>query len=191
VKPTALILAAGESSRMGSPKPLLAYRGETFLDRLIGIFTPRCSAVIVVLGAAAERIREGVKRPARFVVNHDYKLGQTSSMQCGLRAMQAETSSVLFTLADHPAVAPETVDAVIEQSAAPVCVPRYQGKRGHPILFSRELIAEFLALAADGAARDVVRAHAGDTVFLDMDDPGIVADVDDPAAYRNLLEARA
>jgi molybdenum cofactor cytidylyltransferase len=191
VKPTALILAAGESSRMGSPKPLLDYRGETFLDRLIGIFTPRCSAVIVVLGAAAERIREGLARPAHFVVNNDYRLGQTNSMQCGLRVLPTGTSSVLFTLADHPAVAPETVDAVIGRSDAALCVPRYQGKRGHPILFSGDLIAEFLALPADGAARDVVRAHAGETVFLDIDDPGIVTDVDDPAAYRNLTEVRA
>ncbi|SPE33304.1 conserved hypothetical protein [Candidatus Sulfopaludibacter sp. SbA3] len=175
---------------MGTPKPLLAYRGETFLDRLIGLFGARCSPVIVVLGAAAEQIRAGVVRPATFVVNGDYALGQSSSMQCGLRAVPAGASAVLFTLADHPAVAPETLDAVLAPSAAPLCVPRYQGKRGHPIRFSRSLIAEFLALPPSGAARDVVRAHARETAFLDLDDPGIVTDVDDPEAYRHLLEAR-
>jgi molybdenum cofactor cytidylyltransferase len=190
VSTAALILAAGESRRMGSPKPLLQYRGETFLDRLIGMFEARCSPVIVVLGYAAEQIRVGISRPADFAVNGDYALGQTSSMQCGLRLVPPGTKSVLFTLADHPAVSPETLDAVLA-SAAAVCVPRYQGKRGHPIRFSAGLIAEFLALPPGGAARDVVRAHAGETEFLDLDDPGIVTDVDDPEAYRNLLEARA
>jgi CTP:molybdopterin cytidylyltransferase MocA len=190
VNAAALILAAGESRRMGTPKPLLLYRGETFLDRLIGLFATRCSPVIVVLGAAAGEIRAGVRRPALFVVNSDYAGGQTSSMQCGLRALPADTSDVLFTLADHPAVAAETLDSVLASPGAPLCVPRYRGKRGHPIRFSRALIAEFLSLPLDGAARDVVRAHAGETVFLDLDDPGIVTDVDDPAAYRSLLGAR-
>ena len=80
-------------------------------------------------------------------------------------------------------------------SAAPrragplVRVPRYRGRRGHPIWFSRDLIPEFLALPADGAARDVVRAHAAQTEFLDVDDPGILADIDDPAAYARLTGA--
>ena len=187
----ALILAAGESRRMGTPKPLLAYRGETFLDRLIGLFAGRCSPVIVVLGAAADRIRAGIVRPATFVVNGDYALGQTSSMQCGLRAVPPECGHVLFTLADHPAVAPGTLDAVLACSGTPVCVPRYQGKRGHPICFARSLIAEFLALPPTGAARDVVAAHAGETAYLDLDDPGIVTDVDDPEAYRSLLGVHA
>ncbi len=176
---------------MGTPKPLLAYRGETFLDRLTGLFAPRCSAVIVVLGAAAEQIRAGAVRPATFVVNGNYALGQTSSMQCGLRAVPADCDGVLFTLADHPAVSPQTLDAVLGFSGAPVCVPRYMGKRGHPIWFSRSLIAEFLALPPTGAARDVVAAHAHETTFLDLEDPGIVTDVDDPEAYRSLLGTRA
>ena len=186
----ALILAAGESRRMGSPKPLLQYQGETFLDRLIGLFAARCSPVIVVLGAAAEQIRAGVTRPATFIVNPLYALGQTSSMQCGLSAVPADVSSVLFTLADHPAVAPHTLDAVLA-SPASLCVPRYQGKRGHPIRFPSTLIAEFMVLPPTGAARDVVRAHAHETDFLDLDDAGIVTDVDDPEAYRTLLGARA
>ena len=68
-------------------------------------------------------------------------------------------------------------------------VPRHQGRRGHPIWFSRELIAEFLGLQAFGAARDIVRAHAAQTEFLDVDDPGILADIDDAAAYGRLTGA--
>jgi molybdenum cofactor cytidylyltransferase len=194
VSAAGLILAAGESRRMGSPKALLDYRGSTFLDALIGLFGARCSPVIVVLGAAAEEIRAGVRLPAAFVFNPDYARGQITSMQCGLRAVPPEAEGVLFTLVDHPAVAPATIDALLTLSRrkpAPLLrVPRYRGRRGHPVWIARELIPEFLALPDDGAARDVVRRHAGETVFLDLDDPGIVADIDDPAAYRSLLGAQ-
>jgi molybdenum cofactor cytidylyltransferase len=110
----------------------------------------------------------------------------TTSLQCGLRALPAETESVLFTLVDHPAVAPETVDALLE--GTPILrVPRYKGRRGHPIRFSRSLFSEFLELSEKGAARDVVRNHAAEAEYLDLDDPGIVADIDDLDAYRGLI----
>src|ERR1035441_11086658 len=74
--------------------------------------------------------------------------------------------------------------------AAPLLrVPRHQGRRGHPIWFSRDLIAEFLGLPENGAAREIVRAHAAQTEFLDVDDPGILADIDDAAAYGRLTGA--
>jgi molybdenum cofactor cytidylyltransferase len=188
-----IILAAGESRRMGFPKALLRYRDETFLDTLIGLFAARCEPVIVVLGAHAGRIREGTRRPATFVTNADYQRGQTSSMQCGLRAVPPGAESVLFTLVDHPAVAPATLDALLAgQVHIPgplVRVPRYQGRRGHPIWFSREIVAEFLDLPLNGAARDIVRSHAAQTEFLDVDDAGILADIDDAAAYGRLTGA--
>jgi CTP:molybdopterin cytidylyltransferase MocA len=185
-----LILAAGESRRMGSPKALLPYRGETFLDTLAGRLAGVCSPVIVVLGAAADEIQAHARCPATFVRNENYLHGQTSSMQCGLRAVPAEAAGVLFTLVDHPAVAQSTLARLVDGVGNwRVRVPRYRGKRGHPIWFSRDLIAEFLALPEDGAARDVVRAHAAETEFLDVDDPGTVADIDNPEEYRRLVEA--
>ena len=245
----ALILAAGESRRMGSPKALLDFAGASFLDTLIGLLAPRCSPVIVVLGASADDIRAAAGRPAAFVVNAEWQRGQLTSMQCGLRAVPPEASGVLFTLVDHPAVASVSIDAlltaqwdrpspsvaswdgpsaresswktvpkggtddrflssvVVGRDGPPVLsrpchsslendslgaaellrVPRYRGRRGHPIWFSRELFLEFLDLPAGGAARDVVRRHAEDTAFLDLDDPGIVADIDDRADYAALL----
>ena len=186
-----LILAAGESRRMGFPKALLPYRQETFLDTLVGLFTTRCSPVIVVLGAAAETIRVRAGRLAEFVVNPDYQRGMTTSLQCGLRAIPAEVEGVLFTLVDHPAVAPSTVEALLTPPRPLVRVPRYGGQRGHPIWFSRELIPEFLAIPEGGAANEVVHRHRPQTEFLDLDDSGIVADIDDPEAYRNLTGAPA
>ena len=180
---------------MGFPKALLRYRDETFLDTLIGLFAARCRPVIVVLGAHNDRIRERTIRPANFVINPDYQRGQTSSMQCGLRAVPPDAEGVLFTLVDHPAVAPATLDALLAglgQACGPrplVRVPRHAGHRGHPIWFSRDLITEFLALPENGAAREVVRSHTAQTEFLDVDDAGILADIDDAAAYGRLTGA--
>lgn len=188
---------------MGSPKALLRYREETFLDTLTALLARYCSPVIVVLGAHAAEIRAASTRPATFAVNPDYALGMTTSLQCGLRAVPPEADGVLFTLVDHPAAAAATVDALLAPLLGPllgpidpprrplVRVPRYRAKRGHPIWFSRQLIPEFLALPAGGPARDVVAGHVDRTEYLDLDDPGIVADIDSPEDYRALTGAGA
>ena len=186
-----LILAAGESRRMGFPKALLVYHKDTFLATLIGLFDACCSPVIVVLGAEAERIRRETNRPATYVTNPDYQRGMTTSLQCGLRAVPASTDGLLFTLVDHPSVLPSTLTALLALPRPLVRVPRFGGKRGHPIWFSSELIPEFLAIPDGGAANAVVRGHAAATEFLDLDDPGITADIDDPEAYRDLIGERA
>jgi molybdenum cofactor cytidylyltransferase len=183
-----IILAAGESSRMGSPKALLEFRGETFLDRLIRCFLAHCSPVIVVLGHEPEVIRAGVRsvRDAVFVLNPDYQRGQFSSMQCGLRASPAEADGVVFTPVDHPNIDPATVARLVA-SGAPLAIPLYLGRHGHPVLVSRSLIPEFLALPPDSQARTVIHRHASEIQYIDVADAGILDDIDDPDAYRRLL----
>jgi molybdenum cofactor cytidylyltransferase len=186
----AIILAAGESRRMGTPKALLRFRGETFLDGLIAKFEKHCDPVIVVLGHGAEAIRSTASRTARFVVNADYALGMLTSLQCGLRAVPEHCSQAVFTLVDHPNPAPWTIDAVLDSAEAPVVIPRFLGRKGHPVRLSRVVMDELLALPPAAKPTDVLYRHLDATRFLDLDDPGIVDDIDDRGAYEELL-ARA
>ena len=182
---------------MGRPKALLAFREETFLDRLIGMFAAWCDPVIVVLGHQPEVIRAGIRRgkQARFVINSSYPLGQLSSMQCGLQRISDREAGVLFTLVDHPNVAAETIRRLLEerrkQPEALVSIPVFNGRKGHPIFFSPNLIPEFLALPPGGEARTVVREHRAETRYVEVEDPGILDDVDDPAAYEALVNHEA
>lgn len=185
-----LILAGGESRRMGYPKALLRFRGETFLDSLIAALGGYCCPIVVVLGARAEEIRGGLQRggEACIVVNENYPAGQITSMQCGLRAIPADAEGVLFTLVDHPRVRPSTLAALLAKPPAAVAAPCYGGRRGHPVFFSRELIVEFLALSSGESAKTVFERHRDETRFIDVDDPGIVQDIDEPDDYRRLVE---
>lgn len=191
-----LILAAGASRRMGPPKALLHFGGETFLDRLVGALGSSCSPVIVVLGFHSDAIRNGVRRAgeATFVLNPDPDRGQLSSLQCGLAALPTTADGVMFTPVDYPAVKPATVSALADAflhraGGQAVIVPRFEGKRGHPVAIAREVVEEILALPLEAQARDVIRRHAERTLHVDVDDPGILQDVDDPDAYRRLAEA--
>jgi len=190
-----VILAAGASSRMGgSPKALLEYRGETFVGRLVRVLTGQCDPVIVVLGYHAERIRPSIEGRARVVTNPSPERGQLSSLQTALTELPASAEGFLFIPVDCPAAEPETVEHVTaafrgRASRIHLVVPQYRGKHGHPVCASRDIASEILALPATAQARDVVHRHVPDTLYLDVDDAGILTDVDDPERYRRLAES--
>lgn len=183
-----LILCGGASRRMGSPKALLMLEGEAFLDRLIGRFAQSCSPVIVVLGHDSERIRAGVSRGAQatFVVNPDPERGMLSSFQEGLAAVPPDVEAVVFTPVDYPNIEAATVQALGQGFVAPVTRPLYQGRRGHPVCISRAVMEELLALPLSAQARDVISAYRSATHYVEVNDPGILHDIDLPEDYRAL-----
>ncbi|MEO8128140.1 MAG: nucleotidyltransferase family protein [Bryobacteraceae bacterium] len=186
-----LILSGGESRRMGTAKALLTFSGETFLDRLIRIFKENCNSVTVVLGHD-HTIQHRILRAgeATFVANPEYKRGQLSSLQCGLKSIPADADFVLFTPVDYPAIEPSTVQAMLDQAPGSLLViPRLDERHGHPVLFAASLIDDFLSLPSDGEARTVIRRNIARTTYVDVKDPGILRDVDDPEAYAELLKA--
>jgi molybdenum cofactor cytidylyltransferase len=184
---TALILAAGASSRMGSPKALLMYRGETFLDRLIGFCGEACGSVVVVLGRHAIEIRAAIRKDATFVLNPDPDRGQLSSLQCGLAQI---SGAAMFVPVDVPAVEPATVlklVAAFQSSDCLVVVPAFAGKHGHPVCIASPVVKELLAMPATGQARDIIRRYRAQTLYVAVEDPGVLRDIDTRTEYQDLL----
>lgn len=188
-----IILAAGASSRMGSPKALLDYRGETFIQRLVRVLSAVCDPVIVVLGYQADALRPAVP-DATIVVNPAPERGQLSSLQTGLAALPPDAEGFLFTPVDSPAVEIATLERLAaefhrREPATLLVIPRFEGKHGHPVFASRAIANELSALPLTAKARDVIHGHVADTLYIDVNDPRILADIDDREAYRRLSEA--
>jgi CTP:molybdopterin cytidylyltransferase MocA len=188
-----IILAAGASSRMGSPKALLDYRGETFIQRLVRVLSTVCDPVVVVLGYYAATLRPAVSG-ATIVVNPAPERGQLSSLQTGVAALPPDAEGFLFTPVDSPAVEPATLECLAtafrgRDPATLFVIPRYAGKHGHPVFATRAIAHELSALPLTAQARDVIHGHIADTLYIDVDDPGILTDIDDREAYRRLSEA--
>jgi molybdenum cofactor cytidylyltransferase len=191
VNPAAIILAAGESRRMGRPKAFLPFRGGTFLSGIAEVLGQRCSPVTAVFGFDAERLMQSAAALGiQAVENPDYPLGMLTSLQTGLRAVPPECDAVLFTLVDHPAISLSTVDALL-RSEATIAIPRFEGRRGHPVLIRREIFPEFLVAPAASKVRDVIDRHASEIDYIEVGDPGISDDIDDPALYEQLLAREA
>jgi len=170
---------------MGRPKALLDYRGETFVGRLVRILSTLCDPVMVVLGYHGEQISEHVA--ARIVVNPDPDRGQLSSLQTALAELPDGPRAFLFIPVDCPTVHEETIARLIrEVEDKPLVIPRYHGRRGHPVCVSRSLLAEFLALPPTAETRTAIDAHPERITYLDLDDPGVLTDIDDAEAYRKM-----
>jgi molybdenum cofactor cytidylyltransferase len=187
----AVILSAGESSRMGRPKALLPIDGETFIEKIVGALKQASvGKVIVILGHSAAEMRPRIEHlPVEILLNPNYKLGQLSSLQVAVRRLepQADCDGMLVHLVDHPYIDAKLVESMIERfyaSGKLIVVPRYGGKRGHPVIFSRKLFGELLAAPLDQGAKAVVNAHRDDTLEIDSQDPGVTVDIDTPELYR-------
>jgi molybdenum cofactor cytidylyltransferase len=187
----AVILSAGESSRMGRPKALLPIDGETFVERIVSTLKrTKVGKIIVVIGHnAAEMKQKIVHLPVEILINQKYQLGQLSSLHVAIRHLLADSScgGILVHLVDHPYIDPDLVDRMIEaadRSGKLIVVPRHQGKRGHPVILSRKLFTELLGAPLDQGAKVVVNAHPDDTLAIDVEDEGVTIDIDTPDEYK-------
>ena len=187
-KTAAIILAAGESRRMGTPKASLPFRGGTFLSVLASTFSAFCRPVIAVFGYEGDRL--ALQAPAGVLpaINPDYALGMLTSLQAGLRTLASlgDFDRLFFTLVDHPAVTAATLGKLLT-SDAPIVIPRSNGKRGHPVLIDAEIARQFLAAPLSAKVRDTIDRNASVIHYLDVEDTSIHDDIDDPALYRALL----
>ena len=187
----AVVLSAGESSRMGRPKALLPIEGETFIGRIVGsLKRTQVGKILVVLGHNAGPLAAAIRAlPVEILINPNYQLGQLSSLQVAVRTLlpDPDCDGMLVHLVDHPYIDASLVDRMIRQfyeSKKNIVVPRCRGKRGHPVLFSRRLFGELLDAPMDQGAKAVVNAHGDATLEIETDDEGIAVDIDTPELYR-------
>jgi molybdenum cofactor cytidylyltransferase len=187
----AILLAAGRSSRMGRPKPLLELDGERFIER--GIRTLRdggCRIVVAVVSEDSDgSVRLADATGALVELSDDPDAEPIDSVRRALVHIPGDAAAVLVLPVDHPAVTPATVAAVIasfRRDPAPVVRPVHRGRPGHPTLFARSLFEELRGAALAEGARSVIDAHAGEVRDLDVDDAGVVLDVNTPDDYRRL-----
>ena len=194
----AILLAAGESSRMGFPKALLRDPdGRIFVARIVAsLHEAGVREVAIVTGRhhepiAAALAAEPFDHPVRVVRNEDPSRGQLSSLWTGMDAVCHDAApAVVVTLVDVPMVTAPTIRAVIDawqRTAAPIVRPRVGERRGHPVIFDRAVFGDLRRAPLEGGARTVVRARRPEIVEVAVDDPGCIRDVDTPAEYESLV----
>jgi molybdenum cofactor cytidylyltransferase len=181
-----ILLAAGESRRMGFPKPLLRLNGETFLSHVAASMLATVERLIIVLGAHRNAVMAAVPADQRISIieNPDYRLGQLSSIKSGLHGVSAQADAAIVHLVDHPTVLPETFERLAAEyrlSGKPILVARCRGRRGHPVLFDRSVFDELQQAPIDVGARAVVQANMERVIYVDVDDSGVLLDLDTPA----------
>jgi molybdenum cofactor cytidylyltransferase len=191
----AVILAAGQSIRMGQPKMLLPWGKGTVIEQVIRVFAEAgMEDILVITGGAHERVQDIILKscgeyPVRTAYNKDYEDGEMlSSIQCGLRDLTQESiGASIIGLGDQPQVEESSVRRVCEaflRTKSPLVVPSYRMRRGHPWLVARTLWNEILGLSPDQTPRNFLNAHAEDIHYVELDSPSILADLDTPEDYR-------
>lgn len=195
-KPTAgIILAAGESIRFGKPKQLLKIKNryliEWVLDAALG---SRLKKIILVLGYEHQKILQALGIKARHpilqvVVNHQYKQGQSASVQTGVLKTRDIFPSLMFLLGDQPLLESETIDYLLEQfwsSDKDICVPVHHGKRGNPTIFSHKFYGQLQEIQGDMGGREIIERHPDRVLEVEVDNPDCFFDIDTQKDYEKI-----
>ena len=184
----AIILAAGESSRLGQPKQNLFFNGQTLLQRAVdSTQRSKCKSVIVVLGANADVITPPAK--TTLLYNKDWKEGMASSIRIAINEVNEDVSvdKAIILLCDQPFVSAELLDSMIDkqtETGKTIVACTYNGTIGVPVLFERGLFAELLLLRGNEGAKKVLKDHIPDIASIPFEQGGI--DIDTPADYEQL-----
>ncbi len=192
----AILLAAGESSRMGQLKALLPWRNTTLLEhQLRSLLDGGIQQVVVVVGHDADRLKPIIEavEGASWTLNNDYLQGKTTSLKAGVAALAGEPiSDVLLLNVDQPRNA-DTVRRLLERHQASsfrITIPTHGGKGGHPILIAAELFPELAEIEEESQGlKAVVRRHAEATERYELDDPAVLLDLNTPEQYQEALDA--
>ncbi|MDP1714088.1 MAG: nucleotidyltransferase family protein [Anaerolineales bacterium] len=185
---TAVILAAGESKRMGEPKMLMPWGRSTVLQTVISTFqSAGIKDILVVTGGAHQQVEALIGKTVQTVFNENYVTGEMlSSIQLGLSVKMREASAALICLGDQPQVEERSVRSICDaflETKSQIVVPSYQKQRGHPWLVAQPLWGELLAMKPPKTARDFLKKHARKIHYVNLNTPNVIADLDTPEDY--------
>ena len=191
----AMVLAAGESRRMGVQKLLLPYGSATVIEHIVDqLLRSDIDAIYVVVGHQGKRITDQLSgRKVNFVNNFNYRAGMLSSVRCGLQALPNECEKALLVLGDQPSVTWELVNEIIKSSTTcdkGIIVPLHDGKRGHPLLFSTRYRQEIMTGYDDVGLRGLLWAHPDDVHELKVLTPLVLCDMDYLEDYHQELKRK-
>lgn len=179
----AVVLAAGESRRMGTPKMLLPFRGTTMAEQVImNIRNAGIINILAVLGAEKEKLPPLFQKlSVNFCLNINYREGMLSSVICGLRNLPHDAGAVMIFPGDQPLISPSTIRRLTEayfSCGKGILIPLYDNKRGHPLLLDAKYREEIESLDASEGLRSLSTVHSDDVAEIETDDPGILKDFD-------------
>lgn len=189
-----LLLAAGQSSRMGQPKQLLSWRGRPLVTHIASeALASHLAGLTVVVGAAEAAVRTALHNlPLTIITNPAYSAGLSTSLVAGLRALPDDAAAAMVLLVDQPLVTTRLINQLLSaHQATPgavALVPLYQGQRGNPVIIAASLFPELYTLHGDTGARAIFRRYADRVIELEVDDPAVVTDVDTPTAWEALMQ---
>ena len=188
----AIVLAAGQSRRMGRNKLFLPYAASTVIETIVATLVA-CEAIgdlVIVTGHEADRVAAHLAAyPVRCIFNPAYAQAEMLvSIQTGLRALPAATEAALIVLGDQPRLRRDLLQRVIDAAEpATLIIPSFEMKRGHPILIPRSLWPPILALPPAATLRDVIRANADHIRYVTFADDSVLRDIDTPEDYQGLM----
>jgi molybdenum cofactor cytidylyltransferase len=190
----AIVLAAGASSRMGRPKPLVELGGRTMLDRVLSVVREaRIGRIVVVLGDRADQVRRTVDlRGVTVVTNPEFRDGMSSSLRAGVHATSSNDRRAFIVLGDQPLLAPATLRSLVRRAGSgggSIFVPTYRGVWGNPVLFDLSLAPELGTIRGDVGCRGMFPQHTSEIREVEVDDPGILVDFDTEDELRPVVAA--
>jgi molybdenum cofactor cytidylyltransferase len=189
----AMILAAGESRRMGEAKLLLPFRGKTIIETIIeSVIRSKVDKILVVLGSDKEKIEEKIKNfPLEFAFNPDYRSGMLSSIQRGFKALPKDAQAVLIILGDQPSVSSKVINKIIaayKKTGKGIVLPVYKKERGHPVLIDTKYRQEVAKLSPKIGLRKLVYNRPDNILEVKVETSSVLRDIDDAEDYRKELE---
>jgi len=190
---SAILLAAGESKRMGEPKLLLPLGSGTILGYTTdNLLSSRVDEVIVVLGAEAQEMEKAiVGKPVRVVFNPDYRQGMSTSLIAGLKQVSSRAHRIMVALSDQPLIDKRTYNRLIEESlnsGKGIVIPTYQARRGNPIIFAVGYKEELLRLEGDVGGREIVKRHPDDVLEVAVDSESVIININTMDDYYSRLK---